>query len=236
MVMYSSDIQAGQPTVVVAAFSALRCAQLASLLRNWAKGNRVSVTAISTGEIREAIPSGVRIVLGVLGTGAASLRDPALLDRLKGFAAAITGAPAVVVSDLDEPSEMAAAVRAGARGFVPASTEPKVALAALSFILEGGSYFPRAALLGGMPVASSRSTCLPLSLPLTPRQRAVLVHVRAGMSNKAIARLLGVEQSTVKDHVKVIMRKLGASNRTQAAFATGGVVPAGALPTFPVHE
>ena len=53
---------------------------------------------------------------------------------------------------------------------------------------------------------------------LTCRQADVLRLLRRGQSNKYIARELCMRESTVKVHVRQIMRKLGASNRTQAAL------------------
>ena len=53
---------------------------------------------------------------------------------------------------------------------------------------------------------------------LTARQRDVLERLRQGASNKLIGRQLKLRKSTVKVHVRQIMRKLGASNRTQAAL------------------
>jgi DNA-binding NarL/FixJ family response regulator len=52
---------------------------------------------------------------------------------------------------------------------------------------------------------------------LTGRQKAVLERLCQGEPNKQIARRLGMTEGTVKVHVRQIMRKLGASNRTQAA-------------------
>lgn len=52
---------------------------------------------------------------------------------------------------------------------------------------------------------------------LTHRQHQVLLQLRRGQPNKVIARELGVTEGTVKVHVRQIMRKLGAANRTQAA-------------------
>jgi DNA-binding NarL/FixJ family response regulator len=53
---------------------------------------------------------------------------------------------------------------------------------------------------------------------LTGRQKAVLERLRQGDPNKQIARRLGMTEGTVKVHVRQIMRKLGATNRTQAAI------------------
>jgi len=53
---------------------------------------------------------------------------------------------------------------------------------------------------------------------LSEREQAVAKLLRTGVSNKEIARALGVEVVTVKKHVGNIFRKLGARNRTQAAL------------------
>jgi DNA-binding NarL/FixJ family response regulator len=53
---------------------------------------------------------------------------------------------------------------------------------------------------------------------LTQRQRNTLALMIEGRSNKEIARSLNLLESTVKAHVKVILRKLSAHNRTQAAL------------------
>ena len=52
---------------------------------------------------------------------------------------------------------------------------------------------------------------------LSPRQMDVLKTIQAGMSNKEIARALGLAEATVKIHVRHLMRKFGAGNRTQVA-------------------
>lgn len=56
----------------------------------------------------------------------------------------------------------------------------------------------------------------PLVEPLTPRETQVLELVADGLSNKAIAVVLGVSDETVKFHLASIFGKLGASNRTDA--------------------
>ncbi len=53
---------------------------------------------------------------------------------------------------------------------------------------------------------------------LSPRERQVLNCLVEGMSNKMIARKLGVTETTVKLHVKNILRKINVRNRTQAAI------------------
>jgi two-component system, NarL family, nitrate/nitrite response regulator NarL len=53
---------------------------------------------------------------------------------------------------------------------------------------------------------------------LSAREAQILVHLTRGASNKLIARGLGVAEATVKVHVKAILRKVNAANRTQAAM------------------
>ena len=69
---------------------------------------------------------------------------------------------------------------------------------------------------------------------MTPRQLDVLGYICQGMSNKIIARALGMRETTVKAHVMQIMRRLNAENRTQVAlrvaqtgFTTTQPLPAG---------
>jgi DNA-binding NarL/FixJ family response regulator len=64
-----------------------------------------------------------------------------------------------------------------------------------------------------------------MNINLTERQKSVLEHLGRGDSNKAIARLLGIREGTVKVHVRQIMRKLGVVNRTQVALACANGTP-----------
>jgi DNA-binding NarL/FixJ family response regulator len=53
---------------------------------------------------------------------------------------------------------------------------------------------------------------------MTPRQIDVLTHLCRGRSNKAIARDLGMSDNTVRTHLAVIFKELGARSRTEVAF------------------
>src|SRR3984957_8252109 len=74
---------------------------------------------------------------------------------------------------------------------------------------------------GTEDVADAAST----NINLTERQKSVLEHLGRGDSNKAIARLLGIREGTVKVHVRQIMRKLGVVNRTPVAIACANGTP-----------
>ena len=56
---------------------------------------------------------------------------------------------------------------------------------------------------------------------LTPRQREVLELLTRGLSNKEIARILGIAEATTKIHMAGLLRNLDVRNRTEAAFKAG---------------
>lgn len=66
---------------------------------------------------------------------------------------------------------------------------------------------------------------LPEMLYLTPRQLEVLEHIKLGEPNKIIAYNLGMKECTVKVHVRDIMKKLKATNRTQLVYKAGLIKP-----------
>ena len=70
----------------------------------------------------------------------------------------------------------------------------------------------------------------------TERQYAVLVCLCQGDPNKVIGRKLGMTETTVKVHVREIMRKLGVSNRTQVAIAAAHVCSDGAVELDPADS
>jgi DNA-binding CsgD family transcriptional regulator len=57
---------------------------------------------------------------------------------------------------------------------------------------------------------------------LTPTQTRVFRFVHAGLSNKEIARELGIAEATVKIHMTALMRRLNVRNRTQVAIVASG--------------
>ncbi len=101
----------------------------------------------------------------------------------------------------------------GALGYIPKSTRATILLTAIQLMLEGGTYIPPHLLSlirdepKEEPVSSSKH--------LTERQLEVLKLIRSGMTNKEIARLLGISEATVKAHVTAILRYKGVSSRNK---------------------
>jgi DNA-binding CsgD family transcriptional regulator len=131
------------------------------------------------------------------------------------------------MSDREESREAVAAFESGVRGFITTNMASPVAIQTLTFVMNGGSFFPPMALMQGLQrnrahhIGTSKGAAV-LAVQhnneLTIRQQEVLEHLQQGASNKLIGRQLKLRESTVKVHIRQIMRKLGATNRTQAAL------------------
>jgi DNA-binding NarL/FixJ family response regulator len=148
---------------------------------------------------------------------------PALSEDVSALQHAIEKRPIVLLSDAEDAQQIAAirdALKTGANGYVSTRTSTmSMAVASLLFVQAGGTFAPLELLLSedaGEPLGRD---LLP-SDRLTDRQMTVLAQVKQGKANKAIARDLGMSESAVKVHIRSIMRKMGAANRTQAAFAS----------------
>jgi len=150
-----------------------------------------------------------------------SSSQAAVLQRVHALRQAFPAIPIVVLSDANvasQPTSIRDAIRSGAQGFIPtANTAMPAAVAAIRLVKDGGTIAPVEALLANRtrradPEADETSSAL------TPRQMTVLAHLRQGKANKIIAYELGMSESTVKVHVRNIMRRMGATNRTQAVY------------------
>lgn len=208
-----------------------RRAGLASALRQWAAENSIEIEQRSLQESGFAQIANLR--LAIINLGGASVAEDENLGAIRKLRELAPDARIAIISDREDGAEVVAAFKSGAHGFIPTSTEPSVALQALSFVLAGGSFFPPTVLLGkARSAAQSNSAPVETSLSMggvknfTPSQLRVMAQLKEGKSNKLIARNLLLCEATVKLHVRQIMRKLGASNRTQVAIycSTDGAV------------
>ena len=158
----------------------------------------------------------------VLNIGTASVKQLALEQDLCRLIEGAADVPVLLLSDLDDLDEALEALRRGVRGFIPASFEPRVAMAVLDLVQAGGTFFPPDALArtdwGGREVLADQEDRAEPGEDWSLRQLDVLRLLIEGHSNKVIARALDLRESTIKHHVWHITRKLGAKNRTEAAL------------------
>ncbi len=156
------------------------------------------------------------------------------MNGLRHILERIPGTPVVMISAIENSEDVFRAISMGARGYILKSSSEHVLQHAISLAMSGETYIPSGIFLdssgrftgGGTESARNDNPGNPLSR-LTARQRDVLTRLMDGSPNKEIARELGLLESTVKAHVKAILKKLGATNRTQASMIASrhGLVP-----------
>ncbi len=123
----------------------------------------------------------------------------------------------VIMTMIDVQEEVLAALAAGADAYSLKSSPAQALIDAVRIASEGGAYFdPRIAhvVLGRF----SQPTVIPKDhSPLTPREVDVLRLIAEGKANTEIATELNIGLGTVKGHIRDILEKLSAADRTQAA-------------------
>lgn len=142
------------------------------------------------------------------------------LDVLKHMRQSDQPTRIVMLSGSDDPSLVMACLAAGASGFIRKDMPAEgLFRKALDAIMDGQVFLPASVIGGGgfspRPNAPQSSSD-PASIGLTPRQAEVLYYLAQGLPDKAIARQLGIAESTIRqDHNPPIFRALGISRRTQ---------------------
>ena len=132
---------------------------------------------------------------------------------------ALTPEPSVLVLTMSEdPPVLAAAVRAGARGYVVKGAEPEDIALALRAVARGQAVFGAqvAAAVLAQASAGSRSGGGAAFPGLSTRELDVLDLLSRGRSNAEIAALLFLSPKTVRNHVSTVLGKLGVSTRAEA--------------------
>lgn len=135
------------------------------------------------------------------------------ITATKRILAAAPGARVLVLTSFSEQRRIVEAIQAGAEGYLLKHAAPEEILSAIRAVSEGGLPLdPMAAR------ALLNARAAPAAVPLTEREREVLLLVREGLSNKLIARRLDISERTVKAHLGSIFQRLGVTDRTQAAL------------------
>ncbi|ADM09890.1 DNA-binding response regulator [Parvularcula bermudensis HTCC2503] len=173
-----------------------------------------NVTAIQAGSLAEAF--------SIIGPTSESEQTDLILldlnmsdtegfDGLTRLLSAARTARVAVVSATETAEAFATAKTLGASAYLPKSLPLPQLTEALTLLLEGQEWYPTATQAADDVSAAARNLA-----QLTPAQRRVLNGLAAGLLNKQIAYEMGISDATVKAHMTAIMRKLGATNRTQA--------------------
>lgn len=161
--------------------------------------------------------------------------DPDLEDdlrRLETLRRRSPGVPVAVVADLRGVDDILAVMQRGARAFIPTTLDSRIMVEALRLVAAGGIYVPDLIIelmtsnaAAQTSVDRSRKHVGVMLSELSPRQRQVLELIGMGRPNKLIAHELGISENTVKAHLRQIMKRLGVTNRTEAALIALGRGP-----------
>lgn len=147
------------------------------------------------------------------------------IDTLNALRASGVKTPVLMLTMSREDTDLEAALRGGAQGYLLKDMDPEDLIPALEAALRGDNVVAKemvgalARLVKGEPGEALAATPIAprLFADLTPREQEILSHVASGQSNKTIARALNITDGTVKLHVKSILRKLGVHSRVEAA-------------------
>ncbi|MCS7306848.1 MAG: response regulator transcription factor [Thermoguttaceae bacterium] len=185
-------------------------------LKSLLEGTEIEVTQeAATGEeaVRHALTKEVDLVLldirmpngdGLTALGRIKLEKPQL--------------PVLILSSYDNPTYIARAVALGASGYILKGASREELIDAIRKAAKGETIWTRDELrrVSGA-LATPRLASSDIEVPLTERESQVLKQLAHGLTNKEIAQALHISYETVKEHVQHILRKIGVTDRTQAA-------------------
>ena len=135
----------------------------------------------------------------------------------------------ITLTAYNNPAQLFHAMRGGASAYYPKEVSPVDLLSGIRIAAQGGYVINgevknakqlHAWLLEQAPTLDPGSSDYPdeMFIPLSGREMEILQQISRGLSNKEIARALGISRQTVKNHMTSILRKLSVNDRTQAAL------------------
>ncbi len=125
--------------------------------------------------------------------------------------------PVLIFSGFDNPTYVARAVALGANGYILKGTSKDKLLDAIRRAAKGENIWTREELRRVTGALATPRLATDVEVPLTQRESEVLHQLALGLTNKEIAQSLQISYETVKEHVQHILRKIGVTDRTQAA-------------------
>lgn len=172
----------------------------------------------------QAAQANLGLPRAVLFNGGGSAADSGRLEgEIEELVSAVAPAAVVVLSENQDLSSVLRIIALGVRGYIPSSVGIEVCIEAIALAIAGGKFIPASSVMSMRKVFDTAiNTEVGVHPTLTERQAAVADALRRGKANKDIALELDLSESTVKVHIRSIMKKLGATNRTQVAYKICG--------------
>ncbi|MEZ5865974.1 MAG: response regulator transcription factor [Geminicoccaceae bacterium] len=193
----------------------------AALASSWPEASVNSLDAVLGEPAVDRDAVAAALLLGGMGLSS----NAALREDFVAIEKSLPGVPILIVTDDFDARDVTEAMQLGARGYLASSVSMELLIQCLRLLMIGGTAFPpvmATAVADAAPGALSDSRSRPdtnLAIDFfTPREIEVLGGLGEGKPNKIIAYELKICETTVKVHMRHIMRKLGATNRTHAAL------------------
>jgi DNA-binding NarL/FixJ family response regulator len=214
------DVEEDRPAESLIVIIDKRALERECLARGLVEHNpTLRVTAVGSLDEFHNTPAETEASVILVTLGARKVSDQPVRLELSRFISEVGSIPVVVVADSDEPAEILAALESGAQGYIPTSVKVRVAAEALALVRVGGTFVPASSVLALRDmIHASAGGPRTLAGMFTTREAAVVEALRKGKANKIIAYELNLCESTVKVHIRNIMKKLKATNRTEVAY------------------
>jgi DNA-binding NarL/FixJ family response regulator len=125
--------------------------------------------------------------------------------------------PVLLYSAFDNPASVARAIALGASGFLLKSCTRDEFLSTIRTAARGENVWSREKLRSVSGALRTPRLASNLEVSLSEREGEVLRQMSRGLTNKQIAQAMNISYETVKEHVQHVLRKIGLTDRTQAA-------------------
>ncbi|MBU3693515.1 MAG: two-component system response regulator NarL [Rhodocyclaceae bacterium] len=136
-------------------------------------------------------------------------------ETLQALKAAGVRSRCIMLTVSGEERDVIAAIRLGADGYLLKDMEPEDLVARVRQAVQGSVVLD--GMVAGILTQALNAPQPPALTSLTGRETEILAQLAEGLSNKEIARQLGISDATVKVHIKHLLRKLNMKSRLEAA-------------------
>jgi DNA-binding NarL/FixJ family response regulator len=157
--------------------------------------------------------------------GGRKLTEEGAAEQIRKLVTEFAPTPVVLLADNDDLIQIVVALEAGAHGYIPSSVGIDICAEAIKLALAGGVFVPASSILAMRHMIEIGATeSGPVTEMFTDRQAEVVEALRRGKPNKIIAYELKLRESTVKVHIRNIMKKIKATNRTEVVYKINDIL------------
>jgi DNA-binding NarL/FixJ family response regulator len=151
---------------------------------------------------------------------------PETVEEIRNIVSMFNPVPVLLLADSEDLEQIVLAMECDLKGYVPSSVGIAICAEAIRLAMVGGCYVPSSSIMAlGNHIKRKVQVARPLSSMFTQRQAEVVQALRRGKANKIIAYELDMRESTVKVHIRNIMKKVKATNRTEVAYKINEMFP-----------